>query len=230
VGEYPCACYQLKLRLMPLKSTDRIPAIAMCVVLILHIVGFFGLQSTQVSQFEALTPLNLLIAFILMIPFSQSGKMKLVSFFLFSFTIGMLIEIIGVQTGSPFGTYSYTNIMSIAVFGVPILIGINWFMLAFGIISLMNLIYSQGSYLLKVGLSALIMMGMDVLIEPFAIKHNLWVWASDIVPLQNYLSWFVISFGIFLIGYKLLAKEKNKVAAFTILVFAIFFGLNLLVN
>lgn len=215
---------------MKYKWRESMPLLAMSIIAILHLVGFFGLQSAYKQDFAGLTALNLLITFLLIIPFTQGKRSAILLFFTFTFCIGMGVEILGVHTEFPFGAYHYTQLLSLDVFRVPLLIGVNWFMLAYGILSLVNKIYKWGSLRVKSTIAALLMTLMDVLIEPFAIKHELWVWESHSVPLQNYAAWFFISFFIFLFGFKILPKEENKVAVFTVFTFFIFFGLNLLLN
>lgn len=201
--------------------------VAIAVLAILHLVGIFGLHSAFAETFARLTPLNLLVAFLLILPFFESGKKQLAQFFLFSFAVGMIVEIIGVQTGYPFGTYNYTSLLGLSIAGVPLLIGINWFLLAAGILSGVNRLMKSANILVKSLFSAAIMTGLDFLIEPFAIDYKLWVWESSVVPIQNYLAWFVISSLIFLFGYKIIPNEKNIVASWLIFIFYMFFGLNL---
>lgn len=200
--------------------------IATAVLALLHLIGFIGLHSAFAEQFAALTSLNLLISFILVLLFANSISKELSIFFVFAFTIGMLVEIIGVNTGFPFGEYYYTNNLMLLVLGVPLIIGINWFLLSYGIVSLFNGYFSTFPYWLKVVLSAALMTFLDVLIEPFAIHNKLWLWTSDVVPYQNYLSWFIIAFILFALAYKILAKEQNKLAIGLIVIFIMFFGMN----
>jgi|TARA_B110000483_G_scaffold11233_1_gene13015 bisanhydrobacterioruberin hydratase len=207
---------------------NRPSFIAMGVILILHFVGIFGLHSIYSDSFASLTPLNLLVTFLLILPFKGNTSLRLIVFFMFTFALGMLVEIIGVQTGIPFGSYYYTSRMSLAVFGVPLMIGINWFLLTYGLISGVNYLAKDVSFIWKVLLCSALMTFMDLLIEPFAIKYQLWVWESAHVPIQNYIAWFVVSSIIFSLGFKIIPKERNRVAAFTIIVFFLFFGVNYL--
>lgn len=202
----------------------------MSIVLILHVVGLFGLNSIYFERFEQLTPLNLLITFLLIVSVANAKRLRFILFFCFAFCLGMVVEIIGVQTGYPFGAYYYTSTLGLAVAGVPLLIGLNWFILAYGLWSLTNAVLKNGHYVLKSLVAALFMTGLDVLIEPFAITHKLWVWQNNIVPPQNYLAWFLISFIIFFGGSKLLPEERNRMGIFTMLVFILFFGLNLFID
>ena len=54
----------------------------------------------------------------------------LLGYILFAFVIGLVTEIIGVNTGLLFGTYSYSSILGPKLFNVPLIIGLNWVMLS----------------------------------------------------------------------------------------------------
>jgi putative membrane protein len=56
------------------------------------------------------------------------------------------------------------------------------------------------------------MVGLDLIIEQVAPLCNFWYWKNGIIPLQNYIAWFIISFLIALIVQKHLCSPKNKVA------------------
>jgi len=205
--------------------------IAISIIAILHLVGSFGLMSTQyVSSFAALTTLNLFICFLLILPFKEAPLKNVLVFFTLAFSFGMLFEIIGVNTGFPFGEYYYFDVLAPSVFGVPLIIGVNWFILSYGIISLLNTQILRMNIYIKSAIAAIIMTSVDVLIEPFAIRYNLWVWGNTTVPFENYIAWLLISFCLFLLGFNLLKNEKNFVAIFTVFVFVIFFALNNLLN
>ena len=47
------------------------------------------------------------------------------------FLIGMIAEILGVNFGIIFGEYEYLDNLGIKIFGVPIIIGVQWILLTF---------------------------------------------------------------------------------------------------
>ena len=57
-----------------------------------------------------------------------------------------------------------------------------------------------------------LMVALDFFIEPFAIKYGMWSWANQVVPMQNYIAWFVI--GVFLqyVFIKTIKMPNNKLA------------------
>ena len=106
--------------------------------------------------------------------------------------LAFIIEYIGVNSGYPFGNYSYTGTLVPAVFGVPIAIILSWFSVSVNafLFSKFLLFESKNFYIILV--SALIILGADLLLEPFASSVNgYWLWAGGTIPMQNYMSWFI---------------------------------------
>lgn len=192
----------------------------------MHIVGLFGLLAVNTQYFANLTSLNLLVCFTAIIPFYTSKVRHLVSFFTLAFTFGMFIEIIGVNTGFPFGKYYYTEKLGFSFMDVPLIIGVNWFILSYGVVAFFNTFFTKMNFLFKSILAALLMTGLDALIEPFAIRYSLWIWESLTVPVSNYFAWFFISLFLFLLGFKILKYEKNIVAISSLFIFLFFFVVN----
>lgn len=107
----------------------------------------------------------------------------------FAFTIAM--EIVGVATYKVFGPYYYYPTLQPQIMKVPILIGINWVMLAYGAVQLLS--RPNVSPLLAGGLAAILMTGFDYIMEPIAVKLQYWYWIGDQIPLQNFIAWFLIA-------------------------------------
>ena len=106
--------------------------------------------------------------------------------------LAFIIEYIGVTSGFPFGRYHYTNTLSPAIFGVPLAITLSWFSVSVNsfLIAKFSLFESKNVYIVL--LSAFIILGVDLLLEPFASSVNgYWVWEGSKIPLQNYISWFI---------------------------------------
>lgn len=106
--------------------------------------------------------------------------------------LAFIIEYIGVKSGYPFGKYSYTNTLSPSLLGVPAAITLSWFSVSVNsfLLSKFLLFESKSVYIILV--SALIILGIDFLLEPFASAVNgYWIWGGGVIPFQNYLSWFI---------------------------------------
>ena len=76
-------------------------------------------------------------------------------------------------------------------YNVPLIIGVNWFVLAIGARGCANRITQNTIF--QVLCAALFMVGLDYFIEPVAMKYDFWDWSQNKVPLQNYFMWFLVS-------------------------------------
>lgn len=162
------------------------------IIFIFHLVGAFGTIIPQtrdlILQF---TPYNLILSIILLVTGHKENWKGLLHFFLISFSVGYTIEVLGVQTGFPFGEYTYGDTLGWKLLGVPIVIGLNWFMLSY----IFGMLYTNFKIpdILKVILASLSMVILDRLIEPVAMLIGYWTWEGGNIPLKNYAGWFLIS-------------------------------------
>ena len=165
--------------------------IIILLILIFHFVGMLGLSFSQTKDyFLFLTPFHLLFTSILIFLSRSYSKKFFLSVILISF-IGFFIEVLGVCTGLLFGEYEYGNKLGLEIFNVPLVIALNWFILVYASRGSVN--YFIKNKYLQILFSSIIMVFLDILIEPVAIELSWWSWAINSVPLQNYLMWFVVS-------------------------------------
>ena len=164
--------------------------IGLVALILINVIGVIGFCSDSLlSLFRLLTPytllLNLLICFMYL-----PRKLFIIPFSLL-YSIGYGVEVLGVETGVLFGSYSYGPTLGIQYLNVPLIIGVNWFIIAIGARGCINRITKKPS--LQVLFASLLMVGLDFLIEPVAMKYELWNWSHNTVPLQNYFMWFLVS-------------------------------------
>jgi len=140
---------------------------------------------------------------------------------------GFFIEVIGVNTGLIFGDYSYGEALGLKVLSTPLLIGVNWLILIYCTGVLLEYFKLKNSIIFSL-IGALILLGIDFLIEPVAIRFNYWSWSGGQIPLQNYIGWYIFSFLLFFV-FKGLDFNKNNKAAIVLLFAQIgfFLGLNM---
>jgi putative membrane protein len=62
----------------------------------------------------------------------------------------------------------------------------------------------------RVVAASLLMVALDLCIEPVAIALDFWTWQSDSVPIQNYLAWFITALA--LNSYMLVGKVDFDVS------------------
>ncbi|WP_394335953.1 carotenoid biosynthesis protein [Brumimicrobium salinarum] len=134
----------------------------------------------------------------------------------------MAAEWLGVHTGLLFGNYIYGNNLGPLWYGVPIIIGVNWIMLV--IISGSIAERLKTHWLLKAFLGTLLMLALDVLIEPVAVQSDYWVWSGEI-PLSNFLGWALIAFVIQILYFSMKLGEQNKVATVLYFIQIVFFSI-----
>lgn len=175
----------------------------------------------------------------LLLIFTQEEKN--LSFFLFAgitcFT-GICVEIAGVNTNILFGDYHYTSILGAGSYGVPFIIGVNWFIVIYccGCVTfnfeewLLKRFIPDGTHfssLLQIFSfaidAALLTVFFDWVLEPAAIKLNLWEWEGDKIPLYNYVCWFFISTGLMVLFRKLNFKKDNIFALHLLIIQILFF-------
>jgi uncharacterized membrane protein len=203
--------------------------IAFGVLVILHFIGIIGLNSTRYEgEFKSLIWVNLLFIFGIVLSLHPKWNTKYIVFVVSAFAIGMLVEVIGVRTGQLFGAYHYTGLLGIKIMDVPLVIGMNWVILSYCAGMLSSKI--NPSITIRVIFGALLMVGLDILIEPFAIRYDMWVWNAGSPPIKNYLAWFVIGLGIMTLFHNTIRGAYNKVASFTLILLAVFFGLDWLLQ
>jgi uncharacterized membrane protein len=162
-------------------------------LIIIHIVGVIGLNIASTKTiFQELTSLNLLISYFFVFLYHKKFDNNFFIFFVFSFCLGLGVEILGVKTGFPFGNYTYTSTLGIRFLEVPLMIGVNWAVLTYCTASLVEKLTKN--VIIRVFLGALTMVSLDVLLEFFAIKHSLWIWTNASYPsINNFIGWFVCS-------------------------------------
>jgi bisanhydrobacterioruberin hydratase len=202
------------------------------VLVILHIVGILGFTFFNFEGFfYRLTPFNLTISLFLVLCFHPIWHQKAIFFFIFTFLWGFFIELIGVNTGSIFGHYDYDFALGFKFFNTPPVIGINWVLTSYCLaISTNHLLGENKNWILKALFATVGMVVLDFFIEPVATKTGMWHWKNNIIPLKNYVGWFLTALPIQLLFFKLLGDVKNKIAVvLLILMFFFFFLLNFLI-
>ncbi|HTK19264.1 MAG TPA: carotenoid biosynthesis protein [Mucilaginibacter sp.] len=210
---------------LPLKKEFLANRQAISIILIFHTVGLVGLilPFTR-SIFLTIVPFHLLLMLAVLVLNHKPIDAGFISFVFVIFILGFTAEWIGIHKHFLFGNYNYGNTLGLKTSGVPLIIGCNWFML----------IYSTGvltgrsrlrSFLFRSLTGAFLLVLLDALIEPVAIRFGYWYWANAVIPLKNYICWFGVSFLMLLLFEAFRFKQQSIVSIVFLLSQFAFFGL-----
>lgn len=181
------------------------------IIILFHMVGLYGfLNPDLTSLFIKLVPFHLLLMLLLMIISGYDGSPGIMLFALSVFAAGFLVEVAGVNTGLIFGSYTYGGTLGLKLWHTPLLIGVNWLIMVYST-GVLLIACQINKYLLALT-GAAILVGIDSLIEPVAIRYDYWSWSGEIIPLQNYVGWFFVSFMMFILFTSLNFKKQNSAA------------------
>lgn len=193
------------------------------VFIVIYLVGLAGFLIPELQQLVLpLTPLTLLLTFIVPLWLDKSPGTKAILALTGIAVAGFFCEVAGVETGKIFGSYQYGKTLGLSLLKVPLIIGLNWAALVY---------FSTHIFSGKIKnkwaaslVSAAIMTAYDFIMEPVAVKYDFWHWKNNIIPLQNYIAWFALS-AIFSFVFLSLHKPKsNKLAVSVFLLQALFFS------
>lgn len=200
-------------------------------VILMYLAGTIGLLIPYTQPyFKLASPLNLWVSLILLISFHEDFNKTFIFTAIFIFLTGFLVEVAGVHTGIIFGKYWYGHTLGTQLFDVPLVIGANWLLLVYCSSISVKMLFSNikhksffTSIFIQSTIAAMLMVGLDYLIEPVAISLDFWHWQFDKIPTQNYQAWFLLSF--ILIYFFLNAKfsKTNPLALLVLFLQFLFF-------
>ena len=203
-----------------------------------HLTGLLGMVFVDRDFFAALTPFNLLLMSFLNVWAGKGAWKSGLLFPLCIYATGMIAEIIGVRTGLLFGSYAYGPIFGPKLLGVPLLIGMNWFLVvsgALGIAGVMHgfanriqgrqvqVAFSRLAPISRVVTAALLAVIFDRVMEPVAVKLGFWSWTDGSIPLFNYFSWFLVSLFMLLVSRRFNFSPQSGFTANLYLIQVVFF-------
>lgn len=202
-------------------NKGKIPII---IIILFHAVGLIGFFVPVLTPyFLKLVPFHLLLMLGMLLVNHYRPDGTFLIFFLVIFIGGIAAEWIGVHKHWLFGDYTYGKTLGIKVSDIPLMIGVNWFMLVYatGVLMHRSRLKSTAARIIT---GAILLVLLDLLIEPVAIKFDYWSWAGGHPPLKNYRDWFGVSI-LFLALFELCKfKPQNMVAPVLLLVEFVFFG------
>jgi putative membrane protein len=130
---------------------------------------------------------------------------------------GFLIELIGLKTGWPFGTYEYDPSLGPQLFDVPLVVPFAWAMIAHPILCAARRV--AGNWVFLYGGFGL--MAYDLFLDPQMVTAGRWTWEvtgshvpfTPEVPLSNAFGWLLSGMALIAILHLLLPRDRRKVSA-----------------
>jgi len=135
---------------------------------------------------------------VLVILYNAWGLQRTVISFGLVGLLSYFAELLGSQTGLPFGKYHYTDLLQPQIAGVPLLIPLAWMMMlppAWAIAQFIT--RKSGRHWSFIAITALAFTAWDLFLDPQMAGWGFWVWQPPGgyfgIPLSNYLGWLVVS-------------------------------------
>lgn len=218
------------MKLNPHESTPREQALLILIIIIFHVVGIIGFAvSAMRPLFLEIVPWHILLMLVVIVCSHRPMEGKFILFALLIFVSSIILEWIGVHKNWVFGNYNYDGTLGYKLDAIPLIIGVNWFLLIYSTGVLMQRTRIR-SLFFRILIGAAILVLLDFIIEPVAKHFDYWHWQAGVVPLNNYLGWFVASAVMLFVFEKFGFKKQSIVAPVLLLVQFIFFGVLLMLN
>lgn len=200
--------------------TFKLNSVLSSVLVLFLSVGLVGFFTPFDEIFKSLSVYNLLLTLILVFISFKNNLSAFIIPFLLIFILGFISEVAGVNTGLVFGNYKYSQNLGFSVLNVPLIIGVNWAILAMGAWHLSKSLISNK--ISQIIFGATLMVFFDFIMEPVAISLDFWTWKSSEIPIYNYVSWFFISLiTMYICG--VFQKEKHGIVKLVFVAQLIFF-------
>ncbi|OHX65849.1 carotenoid biosynthesis protein [Flammeovirga pacifica] len=172
-----------------------------------------------------LSPILLISSLLVILYFEENKNYLFYSWFVFTYLVSFFVEWHGTTYGVLFGEYYYLNNLGPKVFDVPLVIPVNWIILAIAGSNLGALLKkNKFPLLVAVIISSITVVMLDVLIEIVCEPLGFWYWTDQMPPFKNYFTWwFFMSIFIFLkVKY---ISNRNNLSIFIFLLILGYFTL-----
>ena len=209
--------------------TVKYRKITFAITILMYFAGTVGLLFPfSQPYFKLASAFNLWVSLILLLFFHQDFNKSFIFTAVFILLSGFTLEVAGVHTGVIFGKYYYGQTLGTKFFDVPLVIGANWLLLVYcSAISVQSIFLrtKTKSFFTSIFVQSLtsagLMVLLDLLIEPVAIRLDFWHWQNEQIPTQNFQAWFLVAF---ILNYLFLnAKFLKTNPLATLLLFLQFF-------
>lgn len=173
------------------RLTQHSPNILLGFCTAVYFLGVAGMLSPAQPWFVSQTPMSLLLSYLTLLLFHAPHTRGSTLYFVSAYALGFGVEVLGVNTGWPFGHYEYGSVLGPKVFGTPLMLGVNWTLVTYCSFYALDRLLPRLPLLAFASLAAALPTALDYLIEPVAIHFGMWRWPSTgLPPIENYAGWY----------------------------------------
>lgn len=193
-----------------------------------YLIGIVGISlKIDSPQYFSVAAYFVPLSFLMLMLLHKPNTVRFWLTMIFVGIAGFSVEAIGTNTGLIFGSYTYGSSLGIGLLGTPFNMAVNWMMLVYLVAFVLQRLNTSPT--VKSVISAFVLTAFDWVLEPVAIRLDMWHWYSGTPPLHNYIGWFLISFLLFGIFYRFTPKLINPLANIFAAMHGLFFiALNLI--
>ena len=142
------------------------------------------------------------------------GTTYVIRYFLITFSFGLIIEQVGVNTGWPFGSYSYDISLGAFLFDIPLVVPFAWMMLTYPILVAAR----ELSLRWTIVIGGFALMAWDLFLDPQMVSAGRWTWSDTSlhvpfqpeIPLSNTFGWLLSGIILMALLQTLLPQERRK--------------------
>lgn len=110
---------------------------------------------------------------------------------------GWAVEVLGLATSFPFGTYEYSGALGPAIAGVPLVIPLAWSMMAYPCLLAAQRLSTTGLGTALIG--GWLLAAWDLFLDPQMVGQGYWTWQDagwalpgiPGIPMQNFIGWLL---------------------------------------
>lgn len=190
--------------------------------IVFYVVGITGMLLPVTFQlFTRLIPFALVLSTAGLFFFHSKFNGTTITVYLTIYISAFVFETIGVNTGTIFGLYYYGKSLGFSVMNTPVIIGLNWLLLVYLTSSVLE--KTKWPVAIQVPVASLMMVGYDLIIEQVAPLLDMWHWVYNVVPMKNYIAWFILAVVFHSLLKIFRIKTENRLAAVILICQTVFF-------
>jgi putative membrane protein len=193
-----------------------------CALYIIHLSALIGVHLGYIQWFLSKTWAILFLIFLVLWDGLPKKSIKISWPIPAVFFIGFIAEWLGVKFGFLFGNYSYGANLGLKLDNVPIIMGINWVILSLATRGIIQRFFKLP--IMKILVSSVLMVSLDVLLEPLAPQLDYWSFDTMVAPLSNYMGWLIYSLLIQILLELVQFKGHFMISLHILIIQLLFFG------